>query len=146
MKKYNVGIVGATGLVGQRFMTILENHPWFDVKVLAASSRSAGKTYKEAVGAKWAMTTPIPASMADMVIMDADNDVEKIGELVDFVFCAVNLDKDTTTTTRTADRQRLLRTNTPRPKSPLSQTTAQTVTPRTFRWLCLNSIPITLRL
>ena len=96
MKKYNVGIVGATGMVGQRFMTILENHPWFDVKVLAASSRSAGKTYKEAVGAKWAMTTPIPASMADMVIMDADNDVEKIGELVDFVFCAVNLDKDAT--------------------------------------------------
>jgi len=96
MKKYNVGIVGATGMVGQRFMTILENHPWFDVKVLAASSRSAGKTYKEAVGAKWAMTTPIPAAMADMVIMDAENDVEKIGELVDFVFCAVNLDKDAT--------------------------------------------------
>ncbi len=96
MKKYNVGIVGATGMVGQRFMTILENHPWFDVKVLAASSRSAGKTYKEAVGDKWAMTTPIPASMADMIIMDADNDVEKIGEIVDFVFCAVNLDKDAT--------------------------------------------------
>lgn len=96
MKKYNVGIVGATGMVGQRFMTILENHPWFDVKVLAASSRSAGKTYKEAIGEKWCMATPIPAAMADMVIMDADNDVEKIGELVDFVFCAVNLDKDAT--------------------------------------------------
>ncbi|MBR6479714.1 MAG: aspartate-semialdehyde dehydrogenase [Clostridia bacterium] len=96
MKKYNVGIVGATGMVGQRFMTILENHPWFDVKVLAASSRSAGKTYKEAVGEKWCMTTPIPEKMADMIIMDADNDVEKIGELVDFVFCAVNLDKDAT--------------------------------------------------
>lgn len=96
MKKYNVGIVGATGMVGQRFMTILENHPWFDVKVLAASSRSAGKTYKDAVGDKWCMATPIPASMADMIIMDADNDVEKIGQLVDFVFCAVNLDKDAT--------------------------------------------------
>ncbi|MDO5448208.1 MAG: aspartate-semialdehyde dehydrogenase [Clostridia bacterium] len=96
MKKYNVGIVGATGMVGQRFMTILENHPWFDVKVLAASSRSAGKTYKEAIGEKWCMATPITAAMADMVIMDADNDVEKIGELVDFVFCAVNLDKDAT--------------------------------------------------
>ena len=96
MKKYNVGIVGATGMVGQRFMTILENHPWFDVKVLAASSRSAGKTYREAVGEKWCMTTPIPEKMADMIIMDADNDVEKIGELVDFVFCAVNLDKDAT--------------------------------------------------
>ena len=96
MKKYNVGIVGATGMVGQRFMTILENHPWFDVKVLAASSRSAGKTYREAVGEKWCMTTPIPEKMADMIIMDADNDVEKIGQLVDFVFCAVNLDKDAT--------------------------------------------------
>lgn len=96
MKKFNVGIVGATGMVGQRFMTILENHPWFDVKVLAASARSAGKTYTEAIGSKWAMDTPIPASMANMIIMDADADVEKIGELVDFVFCAVNLDKEAT--------------------------------------------------
>ena len=96
MKKFNVGVIGATGMVGQRFMTILESHPWFDVKVLAASSRSAGKTYKDAIGDKWAMTSPIPASMADMIIMDADADIEKIGELVDFVFCAVNLDKDAT--------------------------------------------------
>ncbi len=96
MKKFNVGVIGATGMVGQRFMTILESHPWFDVKVLAASSRSAGKAYKDAVGDKWAMTTPIPASMADMIVMDADNDIEKIGEIVDFVFCAVNLDKDAT--------------------------------------------------
>ena len=96
MKKYNVGVIGATGMVGQRFMTILENHPWFDVKVLAASSRSAGKTYKDAIGDKWCMANPIPASMADMIVMDADNDVEKIGQLVDFVFCAVNLDKDAT--------------------------------------------------
>lgn len=96
MKKFNVGVIGATGMVGQRFMTILENHPWFDVKVLAASSRSAGKKYKDAIGDKWAMTSPIPASMADMIIMDADADIEKIGELVDFVFCAVNLDKDAT--------------------------------------------------
>lgn len=96
MKKFNVGVIGATGMVGQRFMTILESHPWFDVKVLAASSRSAGKKYKDAIGDKWAMTSPIPASMADMIIMDADADIEKIGELVDFVFCAVNLDKDAT--------------------------------------------------
>ncbi len=96
MKKYNVGIIGATGMVGQRFMTILENHPWFDVKVLAASSRSAGKAYKDAIGDKWCMANPIPAAMADMIVMDADNDVEKIGQLVDFVFCAVNLDKDAT--------------------------------------------------
>lgn len=96
MKKYNVGIIGATGMVGQRFATILANHPWFDVKVLAASSRSAGKTYKEAIGDKWAMEAPIPEAMADMIVMDADNDVEKIGSLVDFVFCAVNLNKDET--------------------------------------------------
>lgn len=96
MKKYNVGIIGATGMVGQRFATILENHPWFDVKVLAASSRSAGKTYKDAIGDKWAMQVPMPKAMEDIIIMDADADVEKIGALVDFVFCAVNLTKDET--------------------------------------------------
>ena len=62
-KQYNVGIIGATGMVGQRFTTLLENHPWFHVKVLAASSRSAGKTYKEAVGNRWAMATPMPANL-----------------------------------------------------------------------------------
>ena len=96
MKKYNVGIIGATGMVGQRFATLLENHPWFEVKVLAASERSAGKTYKDAVGEKWAMSVPMPASMENMIIMDADNDVEKISSMVDFVFCAVNLSKDET--------------------------------------------------
>lgn len=96
MKNYNVGIIGATGMVGQRFATLLENHPWFIVKVLAASERSAGKTYKEAVGSRWAMTTPMPASMENMIIMDADNDVEKIAAQVDFVFCAVNLSKEET--------------------------------------------------
>ncbi len=96
MKNYNVGIIGATGMVGQRFATLLENHPWFTVKVLAASERSAGKTYKEAVGSRWAMATPMPASMENMIIMDADNDVEKIAAQVDFVFCAVNLSKDET--------------------------------------------------
>ena len=63
MKKYNVGIIGATGMVGQRFATLLENHPWFNVKVLAASGRSAGKTYEECVGSRWAMKTPIPEAM-----------------------------------------------------------------------------------
>lgn len=96
MKTYNVGIIGATGMVGQRFATLLENHPWFNVKVLAASERSAGKTYEEAVGSRWAMQTPMPESMKKMIIMDADNDVEKIASLVDFVFCAVNLSKDET--------------------------------------------------
>ena len=70
-KKYNVGIIGATGMVGQRFATLLENHPWFNVTVLAASARSAGKTYKEAAGSRWAMTTPMPASMENMVIVHA---------------------------------------------------------------------------
>lgn len=91
---YNVGIIGATGMVGQRFASLLENHPWFEVKVLAASSRTAGKTYKEAVGERWAMDTPMPKAMEDMVIMDAQADVEKIASMVDFVFCAVNMKKD----------------------------------------------------
>lgn len=94
MKKFNVGIIGATGMVGQRFATLLENHPWFDVKVLAASPRTAGKAYKEAVGARWCMANPIPEKMADLVIMNATEDVEKIAAQVDFVFCAVDMNKD----------------------------------------------------
>lgn len=94
MKKYNVGIIGATGMVGQRFATLLENHPWFEVKALAASARSAGKTYKEAVGKRWAMKTPMPACMEDMIILDATADKEKIAGMVDFVFCAVDMKKD----------------------------------------------------
>ena len=94
MKQYNVGIIGATGMVGQRFATLLEKHPWFRVKVLAASPRSAGKTYEEAVGSRWAMTTPMPAAMKDMIMMDATADIEKIAAQVDFVFCAVDMKKD----------------------------------------------------
>ena len=94
MKKFNVGVVGATGMVGQRFMTLLENHPWFNVVVLAASSRSAGKTYEEAIGSKWCMDTPLADKYKDMVILDAENDIEKITSMVDFVFCAVNMKKD----------------------------------------------------
>lgn len=94
MKKYNVGIVGATGMVGQRFALLLENHPWFNVTALAASPRSAGKTYEEAVGNRWAMTSPMPANMKNMVVMDAQADIEKITSLVDFVFCAVDMKKD----------------------------------------------------
>lgn len=92
-KKYNVGIIGATGMVGQRFATLLENHPWFNVKVLAASGRSAGKTYKEAAGGRWAMKTPMPASMENMIIMNAA-DVEAVASQVDFVFCAVDMKKE----------------------------------------------------
>ena len=94
MKKYKVGIVGATGMVGQRFMTLLSEHPWFDVVVLAASSRSAGKKYEDAIGPKWCMDTEIPEKYKNMVVMDATNDIEKITSLVDFVFCAVNMKKD----------------------------------------------------
>ena len=94
MKKYNVGVIGATGMVGQRFMTLLDNHPWFDVKVLAASPRSAGKKYSEAVGAKWCMDVEIPEAMKDIVVMDATADIEKIASQVDFVFCAVDMKKD----------------------------------------------------
>ena len=94
MKKYKVGIIGATGMVGQRFATLLENHPWFEVVLVAASPRSAGKTYKEALGSRWCMDTPLPESMADLVVYDATADVEKIASLVDFVFCAVDMKKD----------------------------------------------------
>ena len=94
MKQFRVGIIGATGMVGQRFASLLENHPWFTVTALAASSRSAGKTYQEAVGSRWAMATPIPAAMKDMIILDAQKDVDKVTALVDFVFCAVDMKKD----------------------------------------------------
>lgn len=93
-KKFNVGIVGATGMVGQRFATLLDGHPWFNVVCLAASSRSAGKAYKDAVGKKWCMDVDIPETMKDIVVMDATNDIEKITSMVDFVFCAVDMKKD----------------------------------------------------
>lgn len=94
MKKFNVGIIGATGMVGQRFATLLENHPWFNVVCLAASPRSAGKTYEEAVGNRWAMTTPMLEAMKNMIMLDATADIAKVAELVDFVFCAVDMKKD----------------------------------------------------
>ncbi|MBQ7370175.1 MAG: aspartate-semialdehyde dehydrogenase [Clostridia bacterium] len=93
MKKYNVGIIGATGMVGQRFLTLLAEHPWFQVRVLAASSRSAGKPYADAVGEKWAFSTPIPECYKNMTVLDAEKDIDKIANEVDFVFCAVNMDK-----------------------------------------------------
>ena len=93
MKKYKVGIIGATGMVGQRFITLLSDHPWFDITVLAASGRSAGKTYEEAVAGRWAMTTAMPESVKNITVMSADTDVDAISEMVDFVFCAVNMPK-----------------------------------------------------
>ncbi len=94
MKNYNVAVIGATGMVGQRFLLLLENHPWFHVKVLAASPSSAGKRYEDAVAGRWAMSSPIPAGYRDMVVCDAEADVEKIAAAVDFVFCAVNMKKE----------------------------------------------------
>lgn len=93
MKKYNVGVIGATGMVGQRFLLLLENHPWFNVTCLAASSSSAGKKYKDAVR-RWHMSAPMPAKYADMEVFDASADREKIAKSVDFCFCAVNMKKD----------------------------------------------------
>ena len=94
MKKYNVGIIGATGMVGQRFALLLADHPWFEVTALAASGRSAGKTYEEAIGSRWAMTDPIPEKLRSMNIYDAEKDIETIVSKVDFVFCAVAMKKD----------------------------------------------------
>ena len=93
MKTYNVGIIGCTGMVGQRFATLLAEHPWFKVSVLAASPRSAGKTYEEAIGNRWAMTAPLPESLKDMIVYDASN-VEEVASKADFVFCAVDMPKD----------------------------------------------------
>lgn len=94
MKQYNVGIIGATGMVGQRFITLLDKHPWFNIKLLAASPRSAGKKYTEAVGNRWAMKSEIPESVKNMIIYDANADVQDIAGQVDFVFCAVDMNKD----------------------------------------------------
>ena len=93
MKEFHVGVVGATGMVGQRFIQLLENHPWFHISVLAASSRSAGKTYAEAVGSRWAMDTPMPETVKDMVVLDAA-DVQAVASRADFVFCAVDMKKE----------------------------------------------------
>ena len=93
MEKMKVGVVGATGMVGQRFLTLLEDHPYFEVTALAASARSAGKTYEEAVGDRWKMKTPMPEKYKKMVVMDAA-EIDEVGKLVSFVFCAVDMKKD----------------------------------------------------
>lgn len=93
MKKYSVGVIGATGMVGQRFLLLLENHPWFEVKCLAASASSAGKKYRDAIK-RWHMSAPLPEKFADTVVMDASADKEKIASSVDFCFCAVNMAKN----------------------------------------------------
>ena len=94
MKKYKVGVIGATGMVGQRFVTLLDNHPWFELTVVAASARSAGKSYREAVGARWAMPGPIPASAEGMIVKCAETDISEIASACDFVFSAVDMKKE----------------------------------------------------
>ena len=94
MQKYKVGIIGGTGMVGQRFVTLMENHPWFQLTVIAASSRSAGKRYEDAVSGRWAMPVPVPEDAKDIVLLNAEEDVEKITSQVDFVFSAVDMKKE----------------------------------------------------
>ena len=92
-EKLKVGILGGTGMVGQRFISLLENHPWFEVTTIAASPRSAGKKYVDAVGDRWKMTTPMPEAVKDIVVMNV-NEVEEVASKVDFVFSAVDMSKD----------------------------------------------------
>lgn len=92
-EKLRVGILGGTGMVGQRFISLLEDHPWFEVTTIAASPRSAGKTYEEAVGGRWKMKTPMPEKVKSIVVMNV-NEVEKVASEVDFVFSAVDMSKD----------------------------------------------------
>lgn len=92
-EKLHVGILGGTGMVGQRFISLLENHPWFEVTTIAASPRSAGKTYEEAVGGRWKMKTPMPEKVKNIVVMSV-NEVEKVASEVDFVFSAVDMGKE----------------------------------------------------
>ena len=92
-KKLRVGILGATGMVGQRFATLLADHPWFEIAAVAASPRSAGKTYEEAVGGRWKMQAPMPEQVKKMPVVNV-NEVEKVAESVDFVFSAVDMTKE----------------------------------------------------
>ena len=94
MEKYKVGVIGGTGMVGQRFVTLMENHPWFQLTVIAASARSAGKTYEEAIGTRWAMDTPMPQEAKGMIVMNAEADIEESASKVDFVFSAVDMKKE----------------------------------------------------
>ena len=94
METYKVGVIGGTGMVGQRFISLIEQHPWFELAVIAASARSAGKTYEEVARRRWAIDAPFPEKYKDIVVMDASADKEKIAAAVDFVFCAVDMKKD----------------------------------------------------
>lgn len=94
LKQYRVGILGATGMVGQRFITLLSDHPWFSLQSVAASSHSAGKSYRDAVGNRWMMETPIPDKIGDLIVKNVRTDAEEITKEVDLVFSALNMNKD----------------------------------------------------
>ena len=94
MEKYRVGVIGGTGMVGQRFVTLMAEHPWFQLTAIAASARSAGKTYGEAVGSRWAMEAPMPEAAKHMVVLNAETDIARIASQVDFVFSAVDMKKE----------------------------------------------------
>lgn len=94
MEKFKVGVIGGTGMVGQRFVSLIENHPWFELTVIAASAGSAGKTYEQAARARWAIETPFPEKYKDIIVKNADADKAEIAKEVDFVFCAVDMKKD----------------------------------------------------
>jgi len=94
MKKLKVGVIGGTGMVGQRFVSLLAEHPWFELTVIAASARSAGKTYEEAIGSRWAIDVPMPESAKSIVVKDAVGDMQAIASEVDFVFSAVDMKKE----------------------------------------------------
>ncbi|MDR1217740.1 MAG: aspartate-semialdehyde dehydrogenase [Oscillospiraceae bacterium] len=93
MKKYSVGVIGATGMVGQRFVTLLDGHPWFELAAVAASPRSAGKTYEQAAGGRWLMPAPMPDAARGMTVLSASDDVAELADRVDLVFCAVDMGK-----------------------------------------------------
>ena len=94
MEKYKVGVIGGTGMVGQRFVTLMENHPWFQLTAIAASARSAGKSYWEAVCDRWALDIPCPEAAKSLTVLDAEADAVKLAGMVDFCFCAVDMPKD----------------------------------------------------
>ena len=124
-EKLRVGIVGATGMVGQRFITLLQDHPYFEITALVASPRSAGKTYEEALGGRWKLTAPMPESVKNMIVMDSSK-IDEIRPLVDFVFCAVNMKKGRDPGARRGVRQGR--------DSRSSPTTPRTAGRPTFRW------------
>ena len=123
-------------MVGQRFITLLENHPWFEVVTLAASAHSAGKTYAEAVGDRWKMETPMPEYVKNMVVVDGD-DAESVASGVDFMFSAVNMPKDQIR----AIEERYAKTETP----VVSNQQRPPLDPRTCRWWCRRSTRSTSR-